>query len=351
MKKLIVLAILAAGTSLSPLYADVAGNAVPAVERTGPGAYEIDWTAGAPVDIYVADKADAPAGERRQLVDDDTDGKAAVSVAADKRPYFYVVPEGGKGQWVAERLLPLEGGRNFRDLGGYRAADGRTVVWGKLFRSGSMVKLTPNDFDYLGRIGIRTVCDFRTQQERKDEPNKWAEAAGIDYWTRDYDMSGGDLDRLFQGGVTGEQARAGFTATYRQFPYEQAEAYKVMFRKMLAGELPLAFNCSAGKDRTGVAAALILTALGVPRDTVMADYTLTNRYLGAALARDKAQASPLLAKLPKEVLAALMAADPAYLNASFDEMTKRNGSPEGYLHDVIGLSDADITHLRDMLLE
>lgn len=351
MKKLTVLAILAAGSSLSPVHADVAGPAGLAVERTAPGAYEIDWTASAPVDIYVADKADAPANERRQLVDDDKDGKATVSVAADKRPYFYVVPEGGKGQWVAERLLPLEGGRNFRDLGGYAAADGRTVVWGKLFRSGSMVKLTPNDFDYLGRIGIRTVCDFRTDQERKDEPNKWAEAAKLDYWTRDYTMSGGDLKRLFSGDFTAEQAREAVIELYRTLPYEQAEAYRVMFRKMLDGGLPLAFNCSAGKDRTGLAAALILTALGVPRDTVFADYELTNRYLMNALTRDKASASPLLANVPKDVVAALMVADPAYLNAAFDEIAKRNGSTEGYLRDVLSLSDADIARLRDMLLE
>lgn len=331
--------------------ADVGGGLGVAVERTGSGAYEVDWNTGKVVDIYVAEKAGAPASARRQLVDDDDDGKAAVSVTGSSRPFFYVVPADGKGEWVAERLLPLEGGRNFRDLGGYRAADGRTVAWGKLYRSGSMVGLTPADVEYLGRLGIRTVCDFRTSKERADEPNKWAQTAGIDYWTRDYEMSGGDLARLFRGGADAAQARAAMISLYRELPYEQAEAYKTMFRKMLDGQVPLAFNCSAGKDRTGLAAALILMALGVPRDAVMADYQLTDRYLPAAMARDKAAASQMLAAIPRDVLGAVMVADPAYLNAAFDEMTSRNGSPERYLRTVTGLTDADIARLRDMFLE
>lgn len=351
MRMKIVLITLMAAIGLSAGHAFAPAGKGPVAERTAPGSYQIDWGRDEAVDIYVADTANAPATSRRRLVDGDPDGKATVSVPADTRPYFYVVPEGGKGQWIAERVLPLEGGRNFRDLGGYRAADGRTVIWGRLFRSGSMAALTPKDVDYLGRLGIRTVCDLRTSQEREKEPNRWAQNAGLDYWTRDYEMSGGDLTRLFSGGANAVQAREAMTALYRELPYEQADAFRAMFGKLLAGETPLAFNCSAGKDRTGVAAALILTALGVPRDAVMADYELTNIYLPAALARDRTGASPLLASVPREVLGAVLAADPAYLNAAFDEMAKRNGSAEGYLRTVAGLSDENIARLRDMLLE
>lgn len=347
----LVVALAAAAGCLAPAQTYARDDASIVAQRTGPGAYEVDWKAGETVDIYVADRPDAAADGRRRLVDDDQAGRAVLNVPTGNRPYFLVVPEGGKGRWVAERLLPLEGGRNFRDLGGYAAADGRTVVWGKLYRSGSMAALTPNDIDYLGRLGIRSVCDLRTSGERKSEPNAWAQNAKLDYWTRDYEMSGGDLTRLFRGGADAAQARAAMIALYHELPYEQADAYRIMFGKLLAGEVPLAFNCSAGKDRTGVAAALILTALGVPRDTAMADYTLTNRYLAAAMTRDKSAISPMLASVPRDVLAAVMAADPAYLNAAFDEMTKRNGSPEGYLRAVIGLKDDDVKRLRDTLLE
>jgi protein-tyrosine phosphatase len=213
-----------------------------------------------------------------------------------------------------------------------------------------MAGLTSADYDYLDNLGIRSVCDFRTAGERRSEPNKWVGEARINYWTRDYEMSGGDLAKLFTGRATGEQARATMAEMYRELPYEQAPAYREMFRKMIAGKLPLAFNCSAGKDRAGLAAALVLTALGVPRKTVFADYELTNRYLRAALTRDKAN-DAMLSKLPKDIIGPVLAADPLYIRTAFDEMTKRDGSPEAYLRKVVGLSEQDQIRLKRALLE
>ncbi|WP_176594436.1 tyrosine-protein phosphatase [Sphingobium sp. EM0848] len=322
------------------------------VERIADGGYRVSWPewADESVNLFVADRPDAPAAARRKLVDDDRDGMAEVTLNDAGRPYFYVQPAKGEGRWVAERVLPLEGGRNFRDIGGYRTADGRTVRWGRVYRSGSMARLTAHDFDYLGRLGIRSVYDFRTGRERRDEPNQWVAVAHIGYWTRNYAMSGGDLARLFNRKVTEAEARGLMVAAYRTLPYEQAPAYRKMFRQLIAGRLPLAFNCSAGKDRAGLAAALVLTAVGVPRETVFADYALTNRYLPAALARDNAS-DPILTTLSKSVTDVLLAADQAYIAAAFDEMAKRNGSPEGYLRDVVGLSTADQAQLKKLLLE
>lgn len=327
-------------------------------ERISSDSYRVSWQAwkaGVPVDVFVANRPDAPASARRQLVDDDRDGTAVVTVPAGERPYFYLQPPKGQGRWVAERLLPLEGGRNFRDLGGYRTTDGRTVRWGKVFRSGSMAGLTAADYTYLGRLGIQAVCDFRTAPERQQEPNQWVRAARVSYWTRDYELSGGDLGRLFGGGkVTPAQVRTTMAEMYRALPYEQVPAYREMFRQMLAGQLPLAFNCSAGKDRAGLAAALVLTALGVPRETVFADYALTDKYLAAALARnpsDGGAISGILSRLPKDVAEVLMSADPAYIRAAFDEMTKRDGSPEGYLRKSLGVGPKELAALRKMLLQ
>lgn len=322
------------------------------VERSPNGGYRVSWPQwrATPVDLFVADRPDAPVSERRQLADDDRDGTADVTVHDTRRPYFFVQPAKGNGHWVAERLLPLEGGRNFRDLGGYRASDGRTVRWGKIYRSGSMSGLTAQDFDYLGRLGIRSVYDLRTERERKGEPNRWATAAQIGYWARDYAMSGGDLSRLADPKVTAAEARQLMAESYRAIPYEQAPAYREMFRQLASGQTPLAFNCTIGKDRAGIAAALVLTALGVPRETVVADYGLTNRYLPMALERDKA-INPKMAALPRHVAEVLLVADPAYLEMAFEEMSKRNGSPEGYLREVIGLSAADQARLKAFLLE
>lgn len=323
------------------------------VEDAGPGTYRVNWgawNADAPMDLYVADKAYAPPTERMKIAPGASYAAIVALPGFAGRPYFYLQPAKGEGRWLAQRVLPLEGGRNFRDLGGYRTSDGHSVRWGKVFRSGSMAGLTPADYEYLGRLGIRSVCDFRTAGERKSDPNKWVETARINYWTRDYDMSGGDLAKLFTGKATAEQARASMAEMYRELPYEQAPAYKEMFRKMVAGELPLAFNCSAGKDRAGLAAALVLTALGVPRETVFADYELSNRYLRSALARDKAS-DHMLSNLPKDIIGPLLAADPLYIKTAFDEMIRRDGSPEAYLRNIVGLTEQDQASLKRALLE
>lgn len=254
-----------------------------------------------------------------------------------------------------QRLLPLEGGRNFRDLGGYRTADGRTVKWGLLFRSGSMHGLTPADYDYLGRLGIRVVCDFRDNHERAAEPVAWPAAKAPLVLAEDYDMRQGMLPPGDMRSWTGEQARAGLASTYPKMLAMFGGQYRRMFVELLAGHAPLAFNCSAGKDRTGIAAALLLTALGVPRATVIDDYLLTNRYLDAAkMVAGNAKNAPAgngLAAMPRDVIAAFMTADRSYIEAALAELDRHPGGAEGHLRDEMKLSHADIVRLRQMYLE
>jgi protein-tyrosine phosphatase len=271
------------------------------------------------------------------------------------RPYFYVATDGGAGVWTAERVLPLQGGRNFRDLGGYPTSDGRRVKWGKVYRSGSMAGLTEADYAYLSDLGVKVVCDLRTTEERRHEPNKWVAAQNIAYWTRDYSMSSGELGKLFSGGrMTPAQMKAAMTETYRTLPFEQAPAYREMFKRLAAGEVPLAFNCSAGKDRAGTGAALILTALGVPRETVVADYALSDKVVDfrKAFARDAEGAEPSpFAKLPPEVVAPLLASDPDYIRAMFAAIERRHGSVDHYLQKELGVTTAELEAIRTRLLE
>jgi protein-tyrosine phosphatase len=326
------------------------------VERAGPNGYRLTWSGtaeGSPVDVYIADRPDAPRDALRLVADDDTDGRAVVSAQSGNRPYFYVATDDGGGVWTAERVLPLEGGRNFRDLGGYPAADGKRVRWGKVYRSGTMSGLTPADYDYLADLGIKAVCDFRTAGERKAEPNKWASDRKIAYWARDYDMGFGELGKLLSSkGVTPDQVKATMIEGYRRTPYEQAPGYREMFKRLATGEIPLAFNCSAGKDRAGVAAALLLSALGVPRDVVVADYALSEKVVDfrkEVTGRDNSAFSAL-AQLPPEVLAPLMRSDPDYIRATFAEIERRHGSVERYLTEMLGVTEADLRAIRQQLL-
>lgn len=251
---------------------------------------------------------------------------------------------------AARRLPALEGGQNFRDMGGYRSSDGRTVRWRRLYRSGSMSRLTPADYETLAALNIKTVCDLRTTEERQNEPNAWAEAAGVAYWYRDYGHSFGELRSTLNTELaTLGDARAAMIASYRRLPFEQAPAYREVFVRLSTGDVPLVFNCSVGKDRTGTLAALVLSALGVPRETIVEDYTLTNRVLDRNRFRvagggDRRRISP-------DVIAAALEAHPSYISAAFDAVHESHGSIEGYLADILALGDHDLAQLRAALLE
>ncbi|WP_313442319.1 tyrosine-protein phosphatase [Novosphingobium sp.] len=258
-------------------------------------------------------------------------------------------------QATHQRLLPLEGGRNFRDLGGYRTADGRTVKWGMLFRSGSMVDLTAKDLGTLNKRGIRTICDYRDSNERKAEPMPWAAGTGPTIFAEDYDGMSVGLMPKDMAKITPEMAKSIMTASYPKMLTTFAPQFKRMFGQLLAGNAPLAFNCSAGKDRTGVSAALLLTALGVPRETVIQDYLLTNTYLPAALAKAKTGASAATGQaflsLPPAVQAAFMKADRAYIEAAFKALDAHRGGAMGYLKDEMGLDRPQIATLRALYLD
>ncbi len=249
-----------------------------------------------------------------------------------------------------QRVLPLQGGQNFRDLGGYRTADGRSVRWGLLYRSGSMHGLTPADYRLLERRGIRTVCDFRDTKERASEPVAWPGPAPPRILSEDYAMV---VDAVGPGAPgeswTAESARQKFAAMYPKLLVQFNHQYRRMFAELLAGHAPLAFNCTAGKDRTGVAAALLLTALGVPRETVIQDYELSNRTFDPKkLTHKPGQVAPPPTSLPPEVLKAFVAADRSYIEAMFQVVDAHPGGAAGYLRDELGLSRADIAKLRRM---
>ncbi len=252
----------------------------------------------------------------------------------------------------ARRVIALQGGRNFRDLGGYSTLDGRRVKWGKLYRSGSMAWLTPADYESLSTLAIKTICDLRTVHERAAEPNKWLEVAGIGYWAREHSDSFGELRKVLVSGLsTPERARAAMIAGYRHLPFEQAPAHRELFVRLAAGEIPLAFNCAAGKDRAGTAAALILSALGVPRDTVIEDYVLTDRVVDLAkIFMDRKRKNELTGLAPG-VVSAVLKADASYLRAALDAVDERHGSVAGYMRDALGITEEALLAIRQNLLE
>lgn len=251
-------------------------------------------------------------------------------------------------QYTYERVLPLEGGQNFRELGGYPTEDGRHVRWGLLFRSGSMQGLTPADFAYLQKVGIRTVVDFRSIQERSAEPVDWPKAHGPKILSADYDF---DLLARHMTGLKDmkpDEMRARMVAIYPIILDQFNGQYRRLFEQLLAGNAPLAFNCSAGRDRTGVAAALVLTALGVPRETVIQDYLLTNRYFHLERA---GHAARNWGEIPPAMREQMLSSSRPSIEAIFSIIDRHPGGVHGYLRDKLGLDRLKIARLRSMYTE
>ncbi|MEN7343190.1 MAG: tyrosine-protein phosphatase [Pseudomonadota bacterium] len=325
--------------------------------------YAIAWTtepAGAPVTVTVTDRL---GGEARIIADSAVDGSFRWRTGmSGKRHYFSLTPTAGEAFTYASRVLPLEGGRNFRDLGGYETADGKRIKWGKVFRSGVMSGLTDGDYDYLSSLGIKTVCDLRAADEREAEPTEWR-AGDIDYVTYPDPEERGTstLAILAEKDVTPEQVAKAMADGYVGIAYQQAPAYRSMFDRLAGGEIPLAFNCSAGKDRTGIGAALLLTLLDVPRSTIVADYALSDDvvdYMQAFLnddARAKAEenGSPyaFLFQLPPETVEPLMRSDAQYIEAALTAIEAEHGSVMRYIQKELDVTDAEIQSIRAALLD
>ncbi|KGE04687.1 tyrosine-protein phosphatase [Pseudohaliea rubra] len=258
-----------------------------------------------------------------------------------------------------DRLLPLEGGSNFRDLGGYFTADGRQVRRGLLFRSGVMTSLTAADQAYLAAFDFQGVVDLRSSEERALYPNRWVAAQEIELLTHDYSM------REIVARMMGDDGQPlGMGELYRGFPQLLEPQLRLFFEALLAGQVPLVVNCSAGQDRTGFASALLLSALGVPRDVILQDYLVSTRYRRpevergdvdlAAAARDNFFAQLMLRYSEGEEAKAaqplLTEEGVPFLRYALDQVEQDFGSIERYLEERLGVDKRDREELRRRFL-
>ena len=262
--------------------------------------------------------------------------------------------------------LRLDGQPNFRDLGGYKTTDGRKIKSGLVFRSGTLSRLTASDVAKLQRLGIKKVVNFLTDEEIR--------ARGNDRLPEDVKMmqlpiAGGDAAG---GGLAGAVLKARETADFskvplelnpevhRQLVREAIKQYAILLRELTGPEnRPLVFHCSHGVHRTGTAAAVLLSALGIPWETVRKDYLLSNEYRKKEVAKRLKQLRELAAKnqgIPVDNvdmtnINAFYMLQPDYIDASLDEAVKQHGSMEKYIRDGLGITVDEIRSLRNSLLE
>ncbi len=254
------------------------------------------------------------------------------------------------------RLLPLEGGVNFRDLGGYQTADGLTVRWGRVYRSGVLGYLTAADAARLTPLGVRTIWDLRRSGERKREPTAWPGDARIESCD---DGADAPAIRKFaaQYPDTPEGMRSAMLDLYRSLPRWMGPRLLGLRSSISAGETPVVVHCSAGKDRTGFAVAVLLSTLGVPYETILQDYLMSNEttdYEQFILSRHTSDLGltdarhPLLEIAP-QVRRVLFSADADFLDAAFAQLRAQFGGLERYL-EAIGTKPEILERVRGALL-
>jgi protein-tyrosine phosphatase len=267
---------------------------------------------------------------------------------------FEVLPQQGECHsadcQAHERILALEGAINFRDLGGYRTRDGNCLACGKIYRAGALNRLTDGDLELLQALGIRLICDLRSFPEVNAQPDRLpARAAYLHLPVFGRDPIG-RWRVLFQR----HRLDLLFEQLYSRSIIENGAPVLGDLLRLAAdpANLPLVFHCTSGKDRTGLAAALLLHMCGVPRPTIVADYTLTNTSIDRFMAeiREAFAWVPALPGFRLEQLYPLFSARAELIERAFAYIEARYGSVDGYLLGPVRLKDAEIAAIRSNLV-
>jgi protein-tyrosine phosphatase len=269
-------------------------------------------------------------------------GMFLLEVPDSVRMYFLLSTSNGKAI-LAEKHLPMEGGFNFRDLGGIKTKDGKRIKWGKLFRGDELYKLTVMDLKYLASIPLISIVDFRSPQEIISAPDENPVSLKKNY---PLSISPGNLsafgNNLDTKTITPAQVDTMMMELNKLLVSDSASIrqYKTFFTLLQdESQIPLLYHCTAGKDRTGMATALILFSLGVDEETVLNDYLLSNKYLEAKYA-------PVKAKYPS--MAPAYEVKKEFIQAGLQKIKAEHGSIENYLQKVL---DVDIQKMRELYLD
>lgn len=262
---------------------------------------------------------------------------------SDPTRYYFVLVTANEKVVLSEQHLPMAGGYNFRDLGGYKTQDGRRVKWGKIFRSDDLHNLNDVDLAYLASIPLVSIVDFRSEKEMMQAPDKNPVSIKQNY---PLCISPGNLmtvatskDDLYKLSVDeADTMMKGMNTLLVTNPI-CIDRYRKLFSLLENEEnVPLMFHCSAGKDRTGMAAALVLSSLGVDEETILDDYLLSNFYLADKYAEYK-NTSP--------ALKSLFEVKPEFLKSGLDTIKKEHSTIDTFLKNILNV---DIEKMRELYL-
>jgi protein-tyrosine phosphatase len=326
------------------------------VDRVAKATVRISWKTDfndLQVSIY---HGDSPENIQRNAPLYRIKGETAVEISdlnSDMPHYFEIVPDKGNARVISERRLPLQGAVNFRDLGGYATTTGQRLRWGKVFRSDHLSNLTERDIDFLQRMKLRCVCDFRTSTEAQRRPDRFPGDGPGEHLHLPIDNLKFDPIDLFQklkrgdtSWLTKEFLIEGYILNIEEFAPVWGEVFK---RLAEPGHLPLVFHCTGGKDRAGTCTALILLALGVSEKTVIYDHGLSNIYIRDMV--DGIYAKFDAAGIDRKKISPYFSAPRYCIEALLAHLREKYGSPVAYLKSKAGVTEEMLERIKEELLE
>jgi len=256
------------------------------------------------------------------------------------------------------KRIEITGSRNLRDLGGYTTMKGKVIKKGVLYRSDHLSRITKRDLEEVTALGVKTVYDLRGEEEKETFPQRLPEIVpvqvvslpvfyqGLDPWVMARRI-------VISGDVEEGEFHDVMVEAYRSYALDFRTEWSTLLKGLAEPvTLPALIHCTYGKDRTGVAVAIVLRSLDVPWENVMEGYLLSNKFW-----ESKTDLYSCLAncascfRTPRSEVRALMEVRPEYLEAAFAAIDEKYGSFEGYLQEGLGIDDATVERLRATLLE
>ncbi|WP_409309951.1 tyrosine-protein phosphatase [Pectobacterium sp. B1J-3] len=249
-------------------------------------------------------------------------------------------------------LLPLDGGINFRDLGGNRAADGRLIRHGKLFRSGSLDLLSQTDCDYLAGVPVSHVVDYRDEDEISAKPDVLWSGANYHAFPANplrHEVTA-NLDSLGSDVLAAFDSRAFMLELYRRLPFDNSAYRQLVALLQQSDDGALVQHCAVGKDRTGIGSALVMFALGADEQTVVEDYLLTDTTLAPFRQKLLAHLSQTLNEKALGQFSYVLSVREEFIVTALQSIYERHGSIDGWLEAEYGLDNRARQFLQDKYL-
>ncbi|TLV04123.1 tyrosine-protein phosphatase [Dyadobacter luticola] len=271
-----------------------------------------------------------------------------------KLPQQYVTKTLPDSLLPARRHVAFENEVNFRDLGGFKTTEGRTLKWGKIYRSDNLSELKTSEFPKFEDLHIKTVFDLRTNQEIEGKEDHLPAGVTHLHTPTVADEAGqiaGLKKRVIDGGLDEAEARKITTDFYKDAVSVNVDSLRGIIHRILDQNEPVLYHCSAGKDRTGIVSALILSILHVDRETIMKEYLMSNYYRAEKNSRTlgKAKAGKIIKrKMDLDAITVLITVDESFMQAVFDTIDQRYGGMDNFIKNQLGY---DATARSELVLK